>query len=358
MKHLVVDISAHGFGHLAQTTAVLNELDITNLHLTIRSRAPVSVLHERLVHPFDYIPYQQDNGMVMLDALRVDASATMQWYQKFHDSYSQHKTQAALDLTELKADLLFCDIPYLSLDAAALVGMRAVALCSLNWADIFQAYCGSFEGANAIHAEILNAYEQATCFLQARPSMPMLNLSNTQGISPIALTGIKHASTLQTVASMDTSTRFILVALGGIGMQFPLQKWPQMDNICWIFDDAALYLDRDDFIKKSQFGLSYIDLLASCDLIITKTGYGTQTETVINQVPTLCVKRADWPEEPYLSAWHQQHGEVEFIDWQELVNGEFMAQVKRMLAVSWQKEVVKPTGAIEAASVLYGFLSS
>ena len=140
-------------------------------------------------------------------------------------------------------------------------------------------------------------------------------------------------------------------------MQYSLESWPHLDRVYWIFDDTALYLERDDFIPKSRFDLSYIDLLTSCDLIITKIGYGTQTEAVINRVPTLCVRRNDWPEEQYLCAWHQKYGEVEFIDWQEVVNGEFVTQVNKMLTVSWGKEIVKPTGAVEAASVLHGFLS-
>ena len=56
MQHLVVDISAHGFGHVAQTTAVLNALDTTNVRLTIRSMTPEAVLRARLRHPFTLIP--------------------------------------------------------------------------------------------------------------------------------------------------------------------------------------------------------------------------------------------------------------------------------------------------------------
>lgn len=98
MKHLVVDISAHGFGHVAQTSAVLNALDCTNIRLTIRSSAAEKMLRERIRHPFTLISYQQDAGMLMHDALRVDIVASMQWYADFHANYAARKAQAAREL--------------------------------------------------------------------------------------------------------------------------------------------------------------------------------------------------------------------------------------------------------------------
>lgn len=352
MKHLVVDISAHGFGHLAQATAVLSALDCTDIRLTVRSLAPEHILQERIPHPFKLIRYQQDNGMIMHDALRVDAEKTMDWYQNFHANYAERKAQAAHELEALQPDLVFADVPYLSLDAAATVGTPSIALCSLNWADIFQTYCGHFAGAEQIHAEILNAYAQANLFLQATPSMPMPDLSNAQAIPPITSVGRPQPEVLRIVTKRDKHTRFVLVALGGIGMDYPLENWVKLDNVCWIFPDEVLANNphtRIDFISQSTFELDYVDLLASCDLVLTKTGYGTQTETVINRTPTLCVDRGDWPEQPYLFDWHQQHGEVKFIDWDTVSSGELATPTLAMLERSWTKPAVKPEGAQQAA---------
>ena len=40
--HLLVDISSHGYGHISQTAAVINELVtlMPELHLTLRCAAP------------------------------------------------------------------------------------------------------------------------------------------------------------------------------------------------------------------------------------------------------------------------------------------------------------------------------
>jgi hypothetical protein len=358
MRHVLVDISAHGFGHVAQTAAVLNALDMGDLRLTIRSATPESVLRRRIHQPFTLIPYQQDNGMVMHDALRVDIPASMRWYEAFHTDYAGRKAQAARELEQLQPDLLFANVPYLSLDAAATVGVPAIALCSLNWADIFHAYCSTLPGAAKIHEEILNAYRQAETFLLPAPSMDMHEALRTRAIAPIAAIGQRHPARLRERSGMPDNTRFVLVSLGGVSVAYPLENWPELPGVCWIFPDSTPNMQRADFLPESQFGLAYVDLLASCDLLITKTGYGTQTEAVVNQVPVLCISRPDWPEEPNLPVWHREKGEIAFTDWQQLQTGGFGDKIMHLLETGWTKPAVLPTGAAEAASVLQTRLQS
>ncbi len=354
MQHLLVDISAHGFGHVAQTTAILNALETKHLRLTIRSMAPEAILRARIRHPFTLIPYKQDEGMVMHNAMRVDAARTYQWYAAFHSTYAQRVKQAAYDLEQLQPDLLFANVPYLSLAAAGQIQLPAIALCSLNWADLFQFYCQSFPEAKTIYQQIHSAYRQAEVFLRSTPAMPMSAFSHTQAIAPIALYG--QAQHLAQLTSLPTnpSTKFVLNALGGgMGIDYPLANWPRLPNVYWIFPDEALNLSREDFVPLSHFGLPYADLVASCDLIIAKTGYGIQTEAVIHQKPLLCVDREEWPEQPWLLSWHQQQGVVELVTWQQIASGQFAAQVEQLLATPWSKPKIKPDGANQAADIIH-----
>lgn len=128
----------------------------------------------------------------------------------------------------------------------------------------------------------------------------------------------------------------------------------------WIFPDTVLaYQKRSDWFKQSQTQFTnYLDLLASCDVVLTKTGYGTQTEVVVNQIPTLCIDREDWPEQSYLNMWHQQHGEVRFINWQQLIQTDiFVDHLQQLLAVTWQKPEVSHQGAQQAAYYLQSYFN-
>lgn len=357
MPHLLVDITAHGFGHLAQTAAVLNALPHDNtLKITIRSFAPESILRSRIQHNFTLIPYQQDNGMTMHDALNVDAVQSFAWHQAFHTQYDHQVLQAINDLQQINPDLLFADVPYLSLEAAYKLQIPSVALCSLNWADVFQAYCGHFAGADVIHAQMLAAYQKAIHFLQPTPSMPMRNLNNTQVIDVLAPKGQAQPKWLRDQLQLKPMDKLVLLSLGGIGIDYPLHNWPELPNTYWIFPDQVLTQARPDWIPQSQIDLNYVDLLASCDVVLTKTGYGTQTEAVVNQVPTLCIDRGDWPEQPYLKQWHEQHGEVIYIEWSRVVGGHWGNTIQTLLERKWSKPAVSYQGAQQAAAYLQAYL--
>jgi hypothetical protein len=83
-------------------------------------------------------------------------------------------------------------------------------------------------------------------------------------------------------------------------------------------------------------------------------GYGTQTEAVVNQVPTICINRHDWPGHKYLKAWHEQHGQVAFVDWTNVGTSTFGDLVWQMMErkSQWTLDRVVPTGAEEAASII------
>ena len=365
IKHLIVDISAHGFGHFAQVAAVLNELErsprVNQIKLTIRSKTPISLIKERVKIPFELIPYEQDHGMTMFDAIHADPESSMDWYRNFHDNYEERVQMATSELKKLNADLILSDVPYLSLSAASKLSIPTIALCSLNWADIFWGYCRKFSGAPKIHSEILEAYSQAVLFLQPTPSMPMTSLSNVLKIPPIVSTGTCQTEVLRDsigIPKHDKHIRFILIGVGGFGVnQFNLIDWPKIPNVRWIFPDKILMenklLNRFDFIAQSEFDhLKYVDLLASCDLVITKTGYGTQTEAVVNRVPAICISRHDWPEHPYLSRWHNDNGEVQFVDIKQVGTPSFGGMVQSMLEKNPVFKSVDTSGASKAAQII------
>lgn len=101
--------------------------------------------------------------------------------------------------------------------------------------------------------------------------------------------------------------------------------------------------------------MPFIDVLASCDVLLTKPGYGAFTEAVCNGVSVLYVARRDWPEEPYLVAWLQQFGQCQEIQPRQLEAGDFGAELALLLG-SLPRRGVEFTGAAAVAEVLASYL--
>ena len=355
-KHLLVDLSSHGFGHFAQTSMVLNALHRLNLpiRVTLRSTLPEKIIQERLEMPVTVINHKLDIGMAMHNAIYVDAQASYDYYDSFHKKYEQVVQAEVLLLQELKPDLLLANVPYVSLSAAAELNIPSIAMCSLNWAEIFEGFCQSFENAASIINDIRQAYLTAEHFLQVTPFMPMPGLSNARAIPPITHHGQNQTNILRAKVN-NPAAQFVLVNLGGIPTTFSTEQWPKLNNVYWIVS-SGIESSRDDVISQDDIDLPFIDLLCSCQTVLTKTGYGMLVEATVNKIPVVCIERGNWPEEPALFEWVREQGYLETIQMNDLETGCFTAEVEQSLKTIWRKSPAQSNGAEVAASLISEYL--
>lgn len=353
MPHLVVDISAHGFGHVAQTAPVLNALHALrpDVRLTIRSSAPHSLLQQRLQCPFEHLPYAFDFGMRMHSAIAVDLVRSAADYHAFHADWSVRVAHEAQALSRLHPDLLLANVPYLSLAAANAAGIPAVALCSLNWAEIFGHYFGHDAQGEALNATIQAAYRSALAFLKVEPAMPMADLPNARSIAPIASLGRYRREELNGKLGLSKNTRIVLSAMGGMDFRLPMERWPEMPEVHWLIP-SDWRIDRRDCTPFESLEIPFSDLLASCDAVLTKPGYGTFAEAACAGVPLLYVTRGDWPEQPYLVDWLIRNGRVLEVPRPALENGDGVLDLlERLWSLTAPARPVA-NGAEEAAAYL------
>ncbi len=352
MKHLLIDISAHGYGHIAQTAPVLNLLaqQQPELRITVRSHAPTAYLRQRILHPFEHIQVALDFGMSMFDAVRVDVPRSLAAYRDYHANWAQKVEAAAQQMRDLQPDLLLANVPYLSLAAAKAAGIPAVAMCCLNWADIYRHYARDDAAAADIHAQMLEAYNSAEIFLKPSPTMPMPDLCNARELACVAQTGERRRALLQERSGATGQDRLVMVAMGGIEYRLPMEGWPRIAGVRWLVP-AAWGIRRDDAMPFESLDMDFRDVLASCDAILTKPGYGTFAEAACVGVPLMYVPRGDWPEAPWLVDWLQRHGVAVAVDPARLLAGE----LGETLAALWAMPQPTPpsnTGALEVVETL------
>jgi len=356
MAHLFVDISSHGFGHLAQTAPVLNRLVELrpDLRLTLRSGLPLAKLRQRIRIPFEHIAAASDFGYVMIDALTIDLPASRARYQAQHADFAARVDADAALLRNLGVKAVFSNVSYLPLAAAAQTGLPAVALCSLNWADVYEHYFG----ADDIHADMLAAYRSAL-FLRATPGMPMPQLNRLEAIGPLAEPGRARRAELRAKLGAGSTARIALVALGGVPIRLPVEHWPVLPDTHWLVptDWRVQRPDMHAIEPLLADGWTFADLLRSVDSIVAKPGYGTFAEAACNGTAVLYQRRTDgWPEQDCLIEWLQRHARCAEVSPADLLAGNLGPALDRC-----RQRAVLPaptfTGLEQAAHHLMGLLA-
>ncbi|MFZ2541978.1 MAG: hypothetical protein WAW75_09450 [Gallionella sp.] len=352
MPHLVVSISGHGFGHVAQTAPVLNLLHerMPRLHLTVRSVVPLSHLRTSIHAPFDHLPSEGDIGMLMSSALDVSVEESRAAYRSFHTDWESRIVDEARLLRELKADLVFSNVGYLPLTGAQQAGIPNAALCSLNWADIYRHYIHD----DAIAAQIHRCYAKADAFLRATPGMMMGSLPNLIPVAPLAVVGKNRRDDLNRQLKLSKLEKLVVVNLGGISSRLPIERWPRVDGVRWLVQ-ASWKVTHPDAIILESITMNFNDLLASSDALICKPGYGSFVEAACSGVPLLYISRVDWPESSSLIEWLQQNGVCREVSRDDLERGK-IAETLGELWETARPEPVIPAGVAQVADWLAGRL--
>ncbi len=378
--HLVVSISGHGFGHVAQTAPVLNALHqlMPQLRITVRSAVPLVHLNSRIHAPFTHLTSEGDIGMVMSSALDVSVEDSRAAYQKFHADWDTRVAEEARILRDLEADFVLSNVGYLPLAGAQQAGIPNATLCSLNWADIYCHYCADHSDSvratpstgsgrtedEIIAAQIWDCYANADAFLRATPGMAMSNLPNLIPVAPIAAVGTNRRDELNDLLKLSRSEKLVLVSMGGIASRLPIECWPRIDGVRWLVQGSWQVHHPDAIIIESLqtknfcpgTRMSFGDLLASSDTLICKPGYGSFVEAACCGVPVLYVNRPDWPESPALIEWLQQHNLCREVSRSALEAGAIGAELQSIWDETQPARVI-PDGATQVAAWLIRKLS-
>jgi hypothetical protein len=247
-------------------------------------------------------------------------------------------------------------VPYLSLAAAQQAEIPAVAMCCLNWAELYRHYAGETPEAKEIYQQMLDAYNSAAIFCKVQPTMQMVGLNNTQTIAPIAHLGYQRRDEIVHLLNLKSEIKLVVVGMGGINYRLPMENWPTLPGVHWIVP-TEWQIERQDMTRLAQLPLSFSDVLASCDAVLTKPGYGTFAEAACGGVPVLYVSRGDWPEQPFLLDWLSQYGVCREVQTKQLLNGQLADDLQALWSMS-KPPISLANGAETVVKILAGLLQN
>ncbi|HRT04523.1 MAG TPA: hypothetical protein P5204_02390 [Kiritimatiellia bacterium] len=357
-RHIAYYVTAHGYGHGVRSCDILGALLAAHpaLKVTVTTDLPESFLRSRL--PFvdgrlAVRPGAFDVGMVQKDSIRVDVAATLDEAQELLAEREKLIDYEAEMLRGEGADLVVADIPSIPLEAAAEAGVPAVAVGNFSWDWIYEPFAARDPRWRPIVQMFAEGYRQAKQLLKLPFSPAMSVFPKQVDIPLLAKPGRPRRAELARQSGADPAKRWILLsftsldwdaaALGAVAALDDFEFFTVMP-LAW---DG---LRNVHAVDRQAFGFS--DVLASCDAVVTKPGYGILSDCVANAKPIVYAEREDFIEYPLLERELKRYLKNVHIPAADLYAGRLGPALAAIESAPAPREVLPRGGAEMAAQIL------
>jgi len=315
-----------------------------------------AVAAARLPPGYRHLQEDADVALPMAGPLEVRWEEGLARYIAFDAAHERRLAHERALFAADPPDLVLADVPWIPLIAARKLGIPGVALCSLSWLDILQQSPIGSRLPEELAAHMRDGYAGAELFIRPAPSMPMGWLPNGRDIGPIAVHRRRDPETIRARLGIAQEKRLVLLLFGGAG-HLPLGKavpLPEWLHLLTPHQEMANGQNRCSLIGGPD--LDVLDVLAACDAVITKPGYGTFAEAACNGIPVLYVPRSDWPEAPYLVRWLSGQVPAAPIAAADFLAGRIEGPLGRLLG-SEKASPVSASGVEEAVELLLPYFA-
>ncbi len=351
---LAVYVSGHGYGHATRTAEVLRAVRerASALKITICTSAP-SFLFEGVVGPpLSVRGVECDVGLVQKDALTIDEPATAEAARRFLAGWDGLVAREARWLRESGARLVLGDIPPLAFAAAADAGVPSIALGNFSWDWIYSHLAARQPALAEAAAHAAAAYARAGLLLR----LPFAgDLSAFPRIEDVPLVARAPELTKQEARrrlGLDARP-VVLLSFGGVGMPgLDAAVFGRLDEHFFLLTQAgggtAPNLRRLVAGDLSAAGLSYPDVVAAADVVVSKPGYGIVTDCIGARTRLVYTDRGDFPEYEVLVAQMQRYLPVAFVSSADVREGRLAQALREVRALPFP-EASPTNGAAVAA---------
>lgn len=345
---IVFIISDHGFGHAGRCCAVLPHLIERGVPLLIVSGVSSAFFVESLVEPDDerlwrasyahahatrddaerqllrdlmphvrFLHLQTDVGVKQTDAISIDVPGTLTSLTEFFASFDAAVAAIVDEARFFRPTALLFDISSLGPAVARQLGVPACGISNFTWDFVYERIPDpAFKAFAQKHVQL---YRDATHAITLAAATPMPAFEHCVRVTLPGWTGRRSTMArddTRRLLQMRDDVRYVLLTFGGhnalnveAGIAQPGWRLVRVDarplaaneraeDVGIAHSGGSLVL-RLPALRETA-SVRFVDIVAAADVVVTKPGFGTCAELVINGVPSLWVTRPGFAEEPFL----------------------------------------------------------
>lgn len=326
--HIRFYISDYGFGHASRSIALMRALHAA-MNCTISVRTNTSADFIRDSCPFVSVEKKRnDIGTVMHDSTsRVDRVETEKSLRHWISSWDTWIAEETAFCKECAVDLIISDITPQAFLVSKTLGIPGIGVSNFTWDLIFRQLYGNSPEVQMIH----NAYASADLGL-VLPLNASLDVFKER-ISVPLVSREPTASREEMRKRLGISDAEILVYVGS-GLSFNsvpacLDKLIEAGLRLLVSENQPFYHPKIIRIPSSDTETQ--NYIGMCDLVITKPGYSTVSESIRAKIPLLIFTREGFAEDAYILRLLEMEGIGKQMSWETIGYGDWITQIDELL---------------------------
>jgi L-arabinokinase len=358
-------ISGHGFGHASRQIEVINALGalVPGVRIAVRTAAAHWLFARTLRVPVTFLAGPTDTGVVQIDSLRLDESATIDQASSFYRRLPQLAAPEAELLGGHAARLVVSDAPPLACAAAAAAGLPSIVLANFTWDWIYEEYAGPMTGAPDLLPIVRGAYREASAGWRLPLGGGFSTVPDVVEWPYIARHATHDPMEVRAALGLPGETRLALTSFGGYGLgDLDLALLDcRADYVVVVtgHQDPGGMPEGVQFVDERRLydaGLRYEDLVRAVDVVVSKPGYGIISECLANETALVYTSRGRFREYEVMVAEMPRVVRCAFLDQEALFAGRWKAALDRALGRPAPPERPATDGAARAARQIAEYL--
>lgn len=352
-------ITAHGYGHGVRSCNIIHAINELFPHLTVYvvSELPESFLSNQIdlkrnIHRSESF----DVGMTQVDSIRVDVASTLARIRRFYSRRKEHVAREAAFLKERGIGLVVVDIPALPIEAAARIGIPRLAVGNFAWDWIYSEFVAQDPAWQTIVDVLHEEYAQTNLLLRLPFCEKMQAFPRIEDIPLVTSPGKQRRNEIARLTGCDPEKKWVLLSFTTLDWNEQALKKVERIKEHEFFTVRPLEWQRRNIHALHRGQITFSDILASMDAVISKPGFGILSDCIANKRPLIYADRSNFREYPILVDAIQRYLQHVHIPAAELYEGNLEESLARIWHSPEPAEQLALGGDRIAARRIAGYL--
>ncbi len=298
--HIAYYISAHGYGHGVRSCDIIRALGRlhSDVRVTIVTDLPEGFLRNRLTpgQPVTFRKGAFDVGMVQMDSIRVDVSATLARAHALYAEKSRLRDQEAAFFREQGIGLAVVDIPAIPIVAARKAGIPAVAIGNFSWDWIYGEFAEEDPRWDSFVVEFEKDYGTADLLIRLPFHAEMGAFKRIVDVPLLASPGRERRREIAAMTGCRPGKKWVLLSFTSLGLDDAALDHIESLSEYDFFTVKPLEWRRKNIFPIDREKIPFSDVVASVDVVVSKPGFGLMSDCLVNGKPLIHADREDFRE--------------------------------------------------------------